>query len=95
MGFFTYLAQYSHHANYLADIAIAKNHRRKGYAKELLQKFIEISRKQRTGNAIALSSTHVDNKASQKMHLSFDFKEIGRIKGLHYGKDEIFYGYDL
>ncbi|MCE7735354.1 MAG: GNAT family N-acetyltransferase [Candidatus Heimdallarchaeota archaeon] len=95
VGFFYYLFQYSHHANYLADICVSKSSQGKGYSKHLLAKYVEISKEQRKKNKITLSSTHLDNKASQKMHLKFGFEEIGILRGLHYGTDEIFYAYNL
>ncbi len=94
-GFFDYIYQYSHYANYLSNICIAKGFNGKGYSKHLLNKYIELSKEQRTKNKIALSSTHKSNKISQNMHLKFGFKEIGILKALHYGEDEIFYAYDL
>jgi L-amino acid N-acyltransferase YncA len=94
-GFFNYLPKYSHNANYLLDLCIAKKFRNKSYSKHLLNKYIEISKKQKTRNTIALSSTTKTNIASQKMHTSFGFKKIGTLKKLHYGKDEIFYAYNL
>lgn len=94
-GFFNYYFQYSHFANYLEDICIAKKFKGKGYSKYLLSKFIEISEQQKNKNNIALSSTHKTNIASQKMHKVFGFKEIGTLKRLHYGEDEIFYAYSL
>tara|TARA_Y100000310_G_scaffold333858_1_gene412289 strand:+ start:687 stop:1139 length:453 start_codon:yes stop_codon:yes gene_type:complete len=94
-GFFDYIYQYSHDANYLYNFCVAKKFRGKGYSKHLLNKYVEISKEQKTRNVIALSSTHKTNVASQKMHKSFGFKEIGILKELHYGKDEIFYAYKL
>jgi L-amino acid N-acyltransferase YncA len=95
IGFFDYIYQYSHNANYLYNLCIADKFRRKGYSKYLLKKYIEISKEQKTRNKFALSSTHRTNVRSQKMHLSFGFKKMGVLKGLHYGEDEIFYSYDL
>ena len=45
LGLFTYRRDYSHYANYLSDIIVADEHRRKGIAKELLKKYIELRRK--------------------------------------------------
>lgn len=95
VGFFDYIYQYSHNANYLYNLCVSKKYRGKGYSKILLSKYVEISKKEKTRNSVALSSTHETNKISQKMHLSFGFKEIGKLKKLHYGEDEIFYAYDL
>lgn len=94
-GFLTYLYQYSHYANIIEDICVINEHRGKNYSYKLLNKFIEISRAQKTKNSIALSSTDESNVASQKMHEGFGFKKIGTLKGIHYGKDEFFYSYDL
>jgi|TARA_B100002003_G_C13891895_1_gene434879 ribosomal protein S18 acetylase RimI-like enzyme len=94
VGFFDYLFQYSHNANYLYNIAVSSKFRKKGYSNYLLSKYIEVSKNEKTNNPFALSSTHTTNKISQKMHLGFGFKEIGILKGLHFGReDEIFYAY--
>lgn len=95
IGFFDYIKDYSHYANYLQGIAVIPKYRKKGYSYKLLDKFIELSRKDKTKNRIALSSTTVDNIASKKMHESYGFKKIGVLQGLHYGINEIFYAYDL
>ncbi len=96
LGLFTYLRDFSHYSNYLEDIAVKKSFRRKGVAKILLQKFIKISRKEQPRKQkYVLSSTDITNKISIKMHLNFGFKKLGLIKGLHYGKDEIIFGYSL
>ena len=96
VGVLMYTRDFSHYANYIEDIAVAKVHRRKGVAKKLLQKFIEVSRKETPKKQkYALSSTETSNKTSIKMHLNFGFREIGRMEGLHFGKDEIFFAYKL
>jgi len=96
VGVLLYARDYSHYANYITDIIVGKDYRRKGVATKLLEKFIQVSRKEQPKKQeYALSSTHVDNKASIKMHLSFGFEELGRVKKLHYGKDEIIFGYKL
>lgn len=96
LGFLTYHRDYSHDANYVGSIVVSKKHRRKGISKLLLKKFIEISKKEQPKKQkYALSSTDATNINSIKMHLSIGFKEIGRIKKLHYGKDEIIFGYVL
>jgi len=96
LGVMAYIKDYSHYANFLSDITVSRKHRGKGVAKELLKKFIEMSRKEQPKKQpFALSSTVITNKKSIKMHLNFGFKEIGRIKKLHYGKDEIFFGYKI
>ena len=95
VGFFDYIYQYSHNANYLYNLCIAEKFRGKGYSKQLLTKYIEVSKKEKTRNTIALSSTHKTNIISQRMHKSFGFKKMGILKELHYGEDEIFYSYKL
>ncbi len=96
MGVLAYSRDYPHYANYISDIAVHEDHRRKSVATELIRKFIKISRKEQPQKQkYALSSTDQTNKASIKMHLKLGFKKIGRIKGLHYGKDEIIFGYRL
>ena len=94
-GFFDYIKKYSHDANYLSNISVNKEYRGKGYSRNLLEKYIEISKREKTHNNIALSSTHKTNITSQRMHIRFGFKEIGVLEGLHYGEDEIFYAYKL
>jgi|SRR3989344_5020952 len=96
VGLFIYFRNYSHEANALEYIVVSKNHKRNGVAKQMLLKYIQISRKETPKKQkYCLSSTHVTNKVSIKMHLSFGFEKIGILKGLHYGMDEIFFGYDL
>ena len=96
VGVLMYTRDFSHYANYIEDIAVAKVQRRKGIAKKLLQKFIDVSRKETPKKQkYALSSTETSNKVSIKMHLNFGFSEIGRMKGQHFGKDEIFFAYNL
>ena len=94
-GFFAYAREYSHYANYLEDICVLPDYRRKGYAKLLLDKFIQQAKREQTKNTIALSSTHKNNTVSIHMYESYGFKKIGVLKKLHYGIDEIFYGYEL
>lgn len=96
IGVLLYYRDYSHYANYIEDIVVSKQYRRKGVAIQLLMKFIEISKKETPKNQkYALSSTKITNKTSISMHLKCGFKEIGRLKGLHYGEDEIFFAYNL
>jgi L-amino acid N-acyltransferase YncA len=95
VGFFNYTQKYSHDANYLDDVCVAEKFRSKGYSSYLLTRYIEICRKQMGRNKIALSSANKPNVVSQKMHIKFGFKKIGVLKGLHYGKDEIYYSYKL
>ena len=81
---------------FIEDLAVSKEYRGQGFAKALLQKFIEISRKEQSKKQpYCLSSTDVTNKASIKLHLRVGFKKLGVIKELHYGKDEIIFGYKL
>ena len=96
VGVLIYARDYSHYANYTEDLAVSKKHRRKGIAKALLKKYIEISRKETPKKQkYALSSTDVSNKASISLHKKIGFKEIGKLKKLHYGKDEDFFAYKL
>jgi len=96
VGVLIYAKSYSHYANYMEDIIVAKNWRRKGVAKKLIEKYVDVSKKQTPKKQkYALSSTDVSNKTSINMHVTCGFKEIGRMKKLHYGKDEIFFAYDL
>ena len=75
---------------------VAKKHRRKGIAKILLDKYIEVTKKEQPKKQkYALSSTDVTNIPSIKLHLNYGFEKLGRIKELHYGKDEIIFGYKL
>ena len=95
-GVLGYLFDYSHYANFLEDIGVGKDYRRKGVAKALIEKFISISRKEQPKKQrFCLSSTTVSNKASIKMHKSLGFIKLGVIKKLHYGEDEIIFGYGL
>lgn len=95
-GILLYTRSYSHYANYIDDIVVAKKYRGKGIAKLLLKKYIEISKKSTpTKQKYALSSTNITNKISINLHKSIGFKEIGTLKGLHYGKDEVFFAYKL
>lgn len=78
------------------NIVVSDDHRRKGIATALMNKFIEVSKKEQSKKQkYALSSTSVTNEASINMHLKFGFKNLGTIKELHFGEDEIFFGYDL
>lgn len=96
LGVFIYTRDYSHYANYLEDIVVAKKHQRKGVAFELLKKYILVSKKETPlKQKYALSSTNVSNISSVKMHLKFWFKKMGILKSLHYGKNELFFSYDL
>jgi len=95
-GVLIYARGYSHYANYAEDLAVSKKHRGKGIAKALLKKYIDISRNETPKKQMyALSSTDVSNKASIILHKKAGFKEIGKLKKLHYGKDEVFFAYKL
>ncbi len=95
-GFMGYFFDHSHYANFLEDIAVSKEHRHKGVATALLKKFVEISRKsQPKKQPYCLSSTKISNKASIRLHLGFGFRKLGTLKKLHYGQDEIFFGYKM
>ncbi|MBS3111727.1 GNAT family N-acetyltransferase [Candidatus Woesearchaeota archaeon] len=77
VGVLIYARDYSHYANYTEDLVVSKKHRRKGIAKALLKKYIEISRKETPKKQkYALSSTVVSNKASISLHKNIGFKEI-------------------
>jgi ribosomal protein S18 acetylase RimI-like enzyme len=96
LGCLIYEKDYSHYANYIADIAVAKEHRRKGVALKLIEAFIERSKKEQPKKQpYALSSTDVTNEASIALHKKAGFIELGIVKKLHYGKDEVFFGYKL
>lgn len=96
VGVLVYTRDFSHGLNYIEDIAVSKKFRRKGIAMQLIRKFIQISRKETPKNQkFALSSTNTTNKASFRMHAKAGFKKIGRLKGIHYGKDEVYFAYKL
>ena len=96
VGVMTYVRRFTHSANFGQDLLVKENQRRKGIGKALLEKFISISRQEQPKHQqIVLSSTAADNKISVKLHKKSGFTQIGKIKGLHYGKDEIFFGYKL
>ncbi len=96
VGVLIYARDYSHYANYAEDIAVSKKHRGRGIAKALLKKYVEVSRKETPKKQkYALSSTDVSNRASIGLHKKAGFKEIGRLKGLHFGKDEVFFACKL
>ena len=96
LGVLMYARDYSHYANYCEDIVVSRAHRKKGIAVELMKKFIEVSGKEQIDKQkLVLSSTDVTNEASIKMHEKAGFENLGTIKKLHFGKDEIFFGYKL
>ena len=96
VGVLIYTRNFSHYSNYVEDIVVAKKYRRKGIAKKLLSYYVHISRQEQPNKqSYALSSTNVENKISIKMHKKFGFKVLGKVKKLHYGKDEIIFGYSL
>ena len=62
----------------------------------LLKKYVKISKAETPKKqSYALSSTNIDNQISIKMHLKFGFEKMGILKKLHYGRDEIFFRYNL
>ncbi len=96
VGMFLYARNYSHYANYLEELLVQKKYRRKGIAMALLEKFVEISKKEQPKKQrYVLSSTNKNNKASINMHLKFGFKKSGIVHNLHYGNDEMFFVYKL
>ncbi|NOZ80768.1 MAG: GNAT family N-acetyltransferase [DPANN group archaeon] len=96
VGLLGYQQDYSHHANYVSDLAVKKGHRREGTGTALLRRFVEECRKEQpTKQRYCLSSTQVSNRASIRLHQESGFKEMGILKGLHYGQDEMFFGYRL
>lgn len=96
VGVLIFTKDYSHYANYIEDIVVSNGHRRKGISQKLLARYVKISRKQQPKKQKwALSSTNVKNNASIKMHKKFGFKVLGIVKKLHYGTDEIIFGYRL
>ena len=91
-GVMIYLRDYSHYSNYLSDIVVLREYRRQGIASALLEKYFEISgSEQPKKQPLVLSSTDSANIASIMLHNKCGFTEIGRLGGLHYGKDEIFF----
>lgn len=95
-GVLIFTKDFSHGANYIDDIVVAKSRRRKGISLKLLKKYVDISRTQQPREQkYALSSTNVNNKISITMHKKFGFKVLGTIKKLHYGTDELIFGYPL
>jgi ribosomal protein S18 acetylase RimI-like enzyme len=96
IGVISHIKSWSHFSNYLEGIVVDKKYRGLKVGMKLLDYYIGICRKdQPKKQRYALSSTDVKNKASIKFHRKFGFKELGRIKGLHYGRDEIVFGFDL
>lgn len=94
VGVLMFSRDYSHYANYCEDLMVPKEHRRKGIAMRLLKQFTKMSLKEQPKKQrLVLSSTDVSNTASIKLHLKMGFKKIGKLKGLHFGKDEVFFGY--
>ena len=96
VGILMYSRDYSHYANYCQDLFVVKEYRNKGIASLLLKKFIYISRKEQPRKQkYVLSSTDTKNIASIRLHKRVGFNKIGTVKYLHYGKDEVFFGYRL
>ena len=95
-GVIIYEPDYSHDANIIAFLIVSKPYCRQGIGRSLMNKFVEVSRKEQPKRQkYALSSTDVKNKKSIALHKKLGFIELGRIKKLHYGIDEIFFGYKL
>jgi len=96
VGVLLYSKDFSHYTNYIDDIVVAKAFRGQGVGRLLAQKYIQRSIKETPKKQkYALSSTHVGNNASIVFHKKCGFVELGRIRKLHYGKDEIIFGYKL
>src|SRR3989344_5414142 len=96
IGTLVYIRDWSHFANFVSDIAVFKQHRRKGIARLLFQKFVQMSKREQPKNqAYAFSSTVISNKISQKMHRNLGFKFAGIFKNLHFGKDEVMFAFKL
>lgn len=96
VGILMYAREYSHCANYCEDLIVHKDHRRKGIGLALLKKYVEISKIETPKKQkYALSSTDVNNTASQALHKKAGFKDLGVLKQLHFGRDELFFGFDL
>lgn len=96
VGVLLFDKNYSPRANYCHELVVKKNHRKKGIGVSLLKKFIEVSKINTPSKQnLALSSTDVNNLASIKTHEKVGFENLGVIKNIHYGTDEIFFGYDL
>ncbi|MFA4887347.1 MAG: GNAT family N-acetyltransferase [Candidatus Nanoarchaeia archaeon] len=96
LGVFAYTRAYSHEANYLEYIAVDKKYRGNGLSKKLLERYIRVSKKEQSAKQrFVLSSTKCSNLVSIRMHLDFGFKQMGVLKKLHYGEDEIIFAYPL
>ncbi|MFH1915783.1 MAG: GNAT family N-acetyltransferase [Nanoarchaeota archaeon] len=96
VGVLLYARDYSHDANYCEDLIVEESARRKGVGSLLLNKFIELCRaEQPKKQPYAFSSTDVTNVRSIALHEKVGFRNLGIVKKLHYGKDEIFFGYKL
>ncbi len=96
VGVLIYSRDYSHYANYVEGLVVSKKYRDKGIAQKLLKKYIDVSKKETPNKQkYTLSSTDVSNKASINLHKKSGFKEIGILKNLHYGKDEVFFAHRL
>ncbi len=95
-GVLVYTRKYSHYANYVEDIVVKKEERRKGMGSLLLKKYIALSKREtRKKQPFALSSVNKANTASLKMHMKFGFQPIGLLQELHYGEDVVFFGYRI
>ena len=96
VGVLIFTRNFTHEAHMAEYIVVAKEVRRGGVATSLLEEYIAIcTLEQPKKQPYALSSTDVKNYASIELHKKVGFVELGRIKKLHYGRDEIFWGYKL
>lgn len=95
-GIMSYERDFTHYANFCSDVYVSPEHRRKGIALKLLEKYVSVSAKEQPKKQrLVLSSTDVTNKASINLHMKAGFEKIGLIKGLHFGTDEVMFGYKL
>lgn len=94
VAFMTYNRKYWNDVNFLDEITVVKEHRRKGIATSLIKKLIEISKKE--GARRLFGSTDSENIKSIKMHLKNDFKECGYINNMFLeGKKELIFSLKL
>ncbi|KCZ71474.1 acetyltransferase [Candidatus Methanoperedens nitroreducens] len=91
VGTFGYIRGWSHNVNYLNGIVVLPEYRELGIGSKMLQKFIEICKKEQMSQDYAITSTRINNKASISISKRMGFEECGVIKGLHFGIDEVFF----